>query len=87
MKPYGLLALVLSGCASGSPTTEEGAAMEYRRQAARIEAIEEFEARKVECARSGGVLQIRRSSRSRQPPTVREMKMARCSRSGFGGPF
>ena len=83
MKAIALLVLpifpVLWGCASEVPDTRERADSDYRRASSRIEATEEFELRKEMCAEAGGVLQVRRMSGSRQPPRVKEMRMATCA--------
>jgi hypothetical protein len=82
MKASALLALlVLWGCASGPPDAKLRADAEYRRADARLGATEEFELRKDMCAQAGGVLQVRRMSASRQPPRVRDMQRATCSRA------
>lgn len=83
MKAIALLVLpmlpMLWGCASEVPDTRERADSDYRRATSRIEATEEFELRKEMCAEAGGVLQVRRMSGSRQPPRVKEMRMATCA--------
>ena len=83
MKALALLVLpmlpMLWGCASEVPDTRERADSDYRRASSRIEATEEFELRKEMCAEAGGVLQVRRMSGSRQPPRVKEMRMATCA--------
>jgi hypothetical protein len=83
MKAIALLVLpmlpMLWGCASEVPDTRERADSDYRHANSRIEATEEFELRKEMCAEAGGVLQVRRMSGSRQPPRVKEMRMATCA--------
>jgi hypothetical protein len=83
MKALALLVLpmlpMLWGCASEFPDTGERGDSDYRRASSRIEATEEFELRKEMCAEAGGVLQVRRMSGSRQPPRVKEMRMATCA--------
>ena len=83
MKALALLVLpmlpMLWGCASEVPDTGDRADSDYRRASSRIEATEEFELRKEMCAEAGGVLQVRRMSGSRQPPRVKEMRMATCA--------
>jgi hypothetical protein len=74
-----LMLLVPWGCASEVPGTRERADVDYRRASTRLEATEEFELRKEMCAEAGGVLQVRRMSGSRQPPRVKEMRMATCA--------
>ena len=89
MKAIALLVLpMLWGCASDVPDGKERAKSDYRRANTRIEATEEFELRKEMCAEAGGVLQVRRMSGSRQPPRVKEMRMATCGlATGTGGSF
>ena len=71
--------LLLWGCASEVPDTKERADSNYHRATTRIEAAEEFELRKEMCSEAGGVLQVRRTSGARQPPRVKEMRMATCA--------
>lgn len=70
--------LLLWGCASEVPDKER-ADSNYRRATTKVEATEEFELRKEMCSEAGGVLQVRRTSGARQPPRVKEMRMATCA--------
>lgn len=92
MKALALLVLpmllpMLCGCASEVPDTGERADSDYRRADSKVEATEEFELRKEMCAEAGGVLQVRRMSGSRQPPRVKEMRMATCALATDAGAF
>ncbi len=75
-----LLLLGITGCAGSL----DGADPEYRRLDANVRAIEEFERRKAQCTRSGGIMSVGRSTRARQPPTARELRRVICQRHGIG---
>ena len=70
-----LVVLITAACASAP---DEMAAREYHRESYRIEAVEQFEQLKRACAKAGGVVQVRRSSSGRMPPTASAMRMATC---------
>lgn len=77
-----LTAFVLAGCAAATDKPDsDREGLEYRRAAERIEAREQFEAFKKDCARSGGVVFVERyfGGRVARTPTAEEMKAASCS--------
>jgi hypothetical protein len=73
-------AVVIAGCAAGTgaPNSED---LEYRRASEHVEALEQFDDLKRSCARSGGVVFVRRHNGGRlaRTPTALEMKSASCS--------
>jgi len=70
-----LVVLITAACASAP---DEKAAREYHRESYRIEAVEQLEQFKRACAKAGGVVQVRRQSSGRMPPTASSMRMATC---------
>ncbi len=72
----GVIVTVLAACAVQPPD----AALEYRREDARIRATEQFEHRTRECAAKGGVMRIPRQTSGRFPPTASELRTATCGR-------
>lgn len=77
----GVIATLLAACAA-QPADP---AREYRREDARVRAVEQFEARKHRCAARGGVMRIPRQSSGRFPPTVSELRTATCAPGGNAG--
>lgn len=72
-----LAVLAVSACAT---TPEEIASREYRRENARVEAMDRFEALKRACAQAGGTVQMNRVSSGRMAPTTTELLAATCGR-------
>lgn len=73
-------AVLVAGCA-GVSDTRDSEDLEYRRASEHVEALEQFDDLKRSCARSGGVVFIRRYNGGRlsRTPTTQELKGASCS--------
>ena len=85
MNKNGLLCLsvlVLAGACVSRPTEDEREDWRYRRDVARIEAREEFERLKEQCARSRGVVVVDRQFSRRARPTPEDLKLATCMPAG-----
>lgn len=78
MRTAVLVSAVLAACVSQAPDPAQVSAREYRRENARVEAIEEFIERQRECAARGGAMQVPRTTSGRLPPAVSELRLASC---------
>lgn len=77
-----LTAVLLAGCAAATDTRESRPEdMQYQREVERIETLERYETFKRNCARSGGIVVVRRAygGRLAGAPSAKELKMASCS--------
>lgn len=78
-----LTAALVAGCAAATDTRDSRREeeMQYRRESKHIEALERFEQFKRSCARSGGIVFVRRSTGGplARTPTAMEMNAASCS--------
>lgn len=74
-------AVLVAGCAGVSDTRDSDDDLEYRRASEHVEALEQFDDLKRSCARSGGIVFIRRYNGGRlaRTPTTQELKGASCS--------
>lgn len=77
-----LSVLVVAGACVSRPTEDEREDWRYRRDVARIEALEEFERMKEQCTRSRGVVVVNRQSSRRIRPTPDDLKLATCMPAG-----
>jgi hypothetical protein len=83
----GFLLTLLAGCAAQPASTPSAAQSdpsgqavgEYRRADARIQVLEQFEARRRQCAAQGGAMHIPRQTSGRLPPDTSELRLAVCS--------
>lgn len=74
------ITVLVAGCA-GVGDTRNGEDLEYRRASEHVEAQEQFDDLKRSCARSGGVVFVKRHNGGRlaRTPTTEELKGASCS--------
>jgi hypothetical protein len=77
--PLCLPALLIAGaCASQPPSEEALGDRQYQRDAARIEAAEEFERDKAECRRTGGAMVVNRTFSRRLKSSRADVRLATC---------
>lgn len=74
-------------CASGAPTEDEMEDWQYRRDTARIEAREEFEKLKQDCARSRGAVVVNRTFSRRMQQTPDDVELATCMPGTIGAVY
>lgn len=77
-----VIAVLVAGCATATDTRESRPEdLQYRLENERIETLERYQQFKRSCARSGGIVVVRRQygGRLAGAPTAQELKMASCS--------
>lgn len=73
-------AVLVAGCATGADT-RDSEDLQYQRESERVEALEQYQALRRICARSGGIVFVQRHTGGRlaRTPTTQELKSASCS--------
>ena len=82
--PLCLPALLIAGACASQPPSEALADRQYHRDAARIEAVEEFQRDKAACHRQAGTMVLNRTFSPRIRSSRAEVRLATCAPGRLG---